>query len=105
MVMGGGEGGVGGRCVRVVSGVVQHYYYTAPPRGNIPDGIKGLTLQTVNIPTRGSQQFSGVEGWIQVHGGVGNLIGDLSIHFTQCHRSCKKKKAKGSEREERDDRT
>lgn len=35
---------------------------TAPPRGNIPDGIKELTLQTVNIPTRGSQQETGRGG-------------------------------------------
>lgn len=32
------------------------------------------------------------------------LIGDLSIHFTQCHRGCKRK-AKGPEWEELDGRT
>lgn len=60
---------------------------TAPPRGNIPDGIKELTLQTVNIPTRGSQQET--RGGVNV--GRSPLIGDLSIHLTECCRAVKKK--------------
>lgn len=43
-------------------------WLAAPPRGNIPDGIKELTFQTVNIPTRGSQQET-VEGG----GGLSNM--------------------------------
>lgn len=62
---------------------------TAPPRGNIPDGIKELTLQTVNIPTRGSQQETGWGGGVNV--GLSPLIGDLSIHLTECCRAVKEK--------------
>lgn len=70
---------------------------TAPPKGNIPDGIKELTLQTVSIPNGAPTRDWGGE---LVRAVVRALIGDLLIHFSQCHRGCKRKKAKGSEWEE-----
>lgn len=44
-------------------------------------------------------------GWVHAHVVIVPLIGDLSIHFAQCHRGCKRKKAKGLEWEELDGRT
>lgn len=78
-------------------------HYSAPPRGNIPDGIKELTLQTVNIPTGGSQQetCAGGGGWVHVHGVVEPLIGDLSLDLPAWLEG---KKAKGPKREELDER-
>lgn len=37
----------------------------------------------------------GVGGWVLVRVVVRPLIGDLSIHFTQCCRGCKRRKPKG----------
>lgn len=56
-------------------------HYTAPPRGNIPDGIKELTLQTVNIPTRGSQQETG--GLMGVGGCMSMLYSGLWLVIFQ----------------------
>lgn len=50
----------------------------------------------MNIPTGGSQQETGgLAGWVPVRVAVRTFAGDLSIHFTQCGRGCKRKKPKG----------